>query len=82
MLAFVVTAHADPTATIRRDPVRYYEESYIIRDVNGEELGAIGPDYLRPGEYRLLDSTGEQTGRIKKDAIREGGFIIEKVNKH
>ncbi len=80
ILAFAVTVHADPTATIRRDPVRFYEESYIIRDAKGEEVGTIRPDYLRPGEYRFLDSTGEQTGRIKKDAIREGGYLIKKVN--
>ena len=79
ILTFAVTAHADPTATTRRDPVRFYEKSYIIRDAKGKEVGAIRPDYLRPGEYRILDSTGEQTGRIKKDVLRKGGYIFEKV---
>ncbi len=79
-MIFAVTVHAEPIGTIRRDPVRFYEKSYIIRDVNGKKVGAIRPDPLRPAEYRILDVTGEQTERIKKDAIREGGLIIEKVN--
>ena len=80
ILAFAVTVHTDPIGTITRDPVRFYENSYIIRDADGKEVGAIRPDYLRPGEFRLLDSSGEQTGQIKKDAIREGEYIIENVN--
>ena len=80
ILAFAVTVHADPIGTIKRDPVRFYEKSYIVRDAQGAESGLIKPDYLRPGEYRILDSTGEQTGKIKKDTIREGGLIIEKVD--
>ena len=77
ILTFAVSVHADSIGTIKQDPVRFYEESYLIRDVNGKNVGVIRPDYLRPGEYRIFDSAGDQTGQIKKDAIREGGFIIE-----
>jgi hypothetical protein len=80
ILAFAVTAHADPIGTITRDAIRFYEKSYLIRDADGKAVGSIRPDYLRPGEYRILDRMGKQTGRIKKDPIREGQYIIEKVN--
>lgn len=81
-MAFSVTVHAGPIGTIKRDPIRYYEKSYIVRDAKGKEVGSIRLDYLGPGEYRFLDSTGEQTGRIKKDATRKDGYLIEKVNDH
>ena len=79
ILSFAASAIA-ADLTIKRDPVRFYEKSYLIYDAQGNETGAIRPDYLRPGEYRILDSTGEQTGRVRKDRIREGGYIIEKFN--
>ena len=50
ILAFAVTAHADPKAAIRRDPVRFYEKSYLIYNAKWKEKGAIRPDYLRPGD--------------------------------
>ena len=80
MLAFAVTAHADPIGTITRDAIRFYEEAFLIQDADGKEIGSIRPDYLRPGEYRILDRMGKQTGWIKKDLIREGQYIIENGN--
>lgn len=78
ILSFAVTAFADPKATISYNFVRFSEKSYLIIDKNGREIGVIRPNYLQPGEYRILDAEGEQTGRIKRDRIRKDGYIIER----
>jgi len=77
-LAIAVTVQADPIGTITRDAIRFFEESFIIRDADGKEVGVNRPDYLGPGEHRLLDKMGGQTRRTLKDAIRKGGYHIEK----